>query len=339
MDFKPYVCMMTHSTCYKNTTVMPIRGVLWHDTGCDNDTIKRYVQPYEGDPNYDEAIKKIGKNRNGNDWNHQERQAGVNAFIGRFADGSVGTCQCMPWNYRPWGCGSGKNGSCNDGWIQFEICEDAKTNKVYAQQAYDEAVRLTAYLCNNYNLDPYGKVRFKGMDVPVILCHWDSYKDYGLGSAHDDIYDWFPKIIGKNMEDVRKDVYNLMHESHKPGWEEKDGKWYYYDANGNMVKSDWVKYKGQWYYLGEDGAMLTKWQKINGKNYFLYDDGHMASGEWVDGLWLDMSGAQTYKPTGSWKKNDKGQWWEDSSGIYLRSRSVMIDNKSYSFDKDGYLIK
>lgn len=45
----------------------------------------------------------------------------------------------MPWDYRPWGCGSGSKGSCNDGWIQFEICEDSLTDKVYLEQAYEEA--------------------------------------------------------------------------------------------------------------------------------------------------------------------------------------------------------
>jgi hypothetical protein len=50
--------------------------------------------------------------------------AGLNAFIGYLRDGSVGTIQTMPWDFRPWGCGSGIKGSCNNGWIQFEICED-----------------------------------------------------------------------------------------------------------------------------------------------------------------------------------------------------------------------
>lgn len=30
---KPIVCMMTHSTCYKGTKKMAVKGVLWHSTG------------------------------------------------------------------------------------------------------------------------------------------------------------------------------------------------------------------------------------------------------------------------------------------------------------------
>lgn len=55
----------------------------------------------------------------------------------------------------------------------------------------------------------------------------------------------------------------------KTGWEQSDGKWYYY-SSGQMLKSRWFKDPdGYWYYLGKDGAMLTGLQKINGKLYML----------------------------------------------------------------------
>ena len=205
MSFSPYVCMQTHSTCYKGTRTMDVKGVLWHSTGANNPNLKRYVQPYEGDANYDEAIKVLGKNTNHSDWNHITRQAGLNAWIGKFADGSIGTVQTMPWNYRPWGCGSGSKGSCNNGWIQFEICEDGLTDKNYAQKIYDEAIELTTYLCKMFNLDPNGTVN----GVPVITCHNDAYK-LGMGSGHADINHWFPKILGKDMSSVRADVAKKM---------------------------------------------------------------------------------------------------------------------------------
>nr|DAG20773.1 MAG TPA: N-acetylmuramoyl-L-alanine amidase [Caudoviricetes sp.] len=66
----PMVCIMTNSTCYKKTEKMNIKGVLWHSTGSNNKTIKRYVQPSETDKNYQFLINKIGKNTNRNDWNH-----------------------------------------------------------------------------------------------------------------------------------------------------------------------------------------------------------------------------------------------------------------------------
>lgn len=205
---KPLVCMMTQSTCYNGTTKMNVKGILWHSTGANNPTLKRYVQPSDNDPNKDALIKIIGKNSNGNDWNHVRKQAGLNFWIGKLADGSVAAVQTMPWDYRPWGCGSGSKGSCNDGWIQFEICEDGLTDKTYFNAVYKEACEMTAYLCDMYNIDPNGTVTHNGVKVPTILCHADSYK-LGLGSNHGDVYHWFSKH-GKSMETARADVAALM---------------------------------------------------------------------------------------------------------------------------------
>ena len=205
---QPLVCMMTNSTCYKQTRKMDIKGVLWHSTGANNKTIKRYVQPSENDKNYQSLIAKIGKNTSRTDWNHSSQQAGVNAWVGALADGSVAAVQTLPWNYRPWGCGSGPKGSCNTGWIQFEICEDNLSDPDYFAKVYKEACELTAYLCKTYNINPNGSVNVNGVTVPTILCHQDSYQ-LGLGSNHADVYHWFKKY-GKDMATVRKDVAALM---------------------------------------------------------------------------------------------------------------------------------
>lgn len=199
---------MTNSTCYKKTKKMNIKGVLWHSTGSNNKTIKRYVQPSETDKNYQFLINKIGKNNNRNDWNHIQLDAGVNAFIGTLANGTVAAVQTLPWNYRPWGCGSGSKGSCNTGWIQFEICEDNLSDPDYFTKVYKEACELTAYLCKTYNINPNGSVNANGVIVPTILCHQDSYQ-LGLGSNHTDVYHWFKKY-GKDMKTVRKDVAALL---------------------------------------------------------------------------------------------------------------------------------
>jgi hypothetical protein len=166
------------------------------------------VQPYEDDENYDELIALLGKNKYGNDWNHISVKKGVNAFIGKLADGSVATVQTMPWDYAPWGCGSGSKGSCNNGWIQFEICESSLTDKVYFDKVYKEACELTAYLCEMYKIDPNATVKHNGVTVPTILCHADSHK-LGLGTGHADVLHWFAKH-GKTMDDVRKDVAALL---------------------------------------------------------------------------------------------------------------------------------
>lgn len=208
---KPLVCMQTNSTCYKGTWTMIPKGVLWHSTGANNKKVSRYVQPSDNAADREELLKILGKNKYGNDWNHAYRTAGLNCWIGELADGSVATVQTMPWNYRPWGCGEGTKGSCNDGWIQFEICEDSLTDKKYFEKVYKEAVEITAYLCKLYNIDPKGHVAHNGVKVPTILCHADAHK-LKLGSNHGDVLYWFKKH-GKTMDDVRNDVNLFLHGS------------------------------------------------------------------------------------------------------------------------------
>ena len=355
----PIQCFMPDSTWYKGSTAaFTPKGILWHDTGCDNPWLKRYVQPADNAANRDELIKLIGKNTYGNDWEHTEKQAGLNCWVGKLADGKVTTLQAGPWTKRPWGCGSGPKGSLNDTHIQWEICEDAKKDKAYFADVYEESIQLSAYLCKMFNIDPEGTITYKGIKVPTICCHWDAY-NLGCGSGHDDIYDWtvmyeYLGIAKKNINDpfnneimkrIRSDIKKAMELTPtKSGWVKDGDKWFYYDKNGTMVKDDWQLYKGSWYYLGSDGAMLTGWNEIGGYNYYLYpgDDGHRASAEWIakDGkiLFLDATGRLTYAKTGSWKKDSKGQYFKISDGQYLKGRCMRIDKKDYTFDKNGYVI-
>ena len=92
-------CIMSHSKCYRGqgNSARPT-GIVVHDTAGGNPSISRYVQPYEGEAGYDELIEKLGKNKYKNDWNHSNREAGVHAFIGKLADGSIATCHCLPYD-------------------------------------------------------------------------------------------------------------------------------------------------------------------------------------------------------------------------------------------------
>lgn len=211
---KPLVCMQTQSSCYKGTCKMDVKGILWHSTGASNPTIKRYVQPSDTKPAEDTYSKEewlniLGKNQYGNDWNHIDYSSGLNCWVGELADGTITTVQSMPWDYRPWGCGKGKKGSCNDGWIQFEVCEPNNLDDPdYFARAYREACEITAYLCNMYGLEPGGTTKHNGITVPVILCHSDA-ASLGLGTNHSDVYAWFNRH-GKDMVDVRNDVIAIL---------------------------------------------------------------------------------------------------------------------------------
>ncbi len=205
---KPLVCMMTQSTCYKGTRKFTPKGVLWHSTGANNPNLKRYVQPDDNATDKAEWLAKLGKNAYANDWNHINREAGLNFWIGKLADGTVAAVQTMPWDFRPWGCGSGSKGSCNDTHIQFEICEDALTDAAYFNACYQEACEMTAYLCKMFGIDPKGTISYKGLQVPTIIDHTGSHA-LGLGSNHGDVQHW-SRRYGKTMENVRNDVAAIL---------------------------------------------------------------------------------------------------------------------------------
>ena len=220
---------------------MTVKGILWHDTGANNKTLKRYVQPSDVRPAEDtyskeEWLKILGKNTNGNDWNHIKRDAGLNCWIGTLADGTITTVQTMPWDYRPWGCASGSKGTCNDGWIQFEICQDNKKDKDYFEKTYKEACETTAYLCKLHGINPKGTVSHNGVTVPTILCHQDSYK-LKLGSNHSDMYDWF-NLYGKTMDDVRNDVAALINGSSDNGGQKEVRYFKIVDKTGMNMRTE-----------------------------------------------------------------------------------------------------
>ena len=203
---KPLECFMTNSMCYKNTTPMVIKGILLHSTGANNPYLKRYVQPTD-DNNL--LIEILGKNQYGNDWNHIQVEAGVNAWIGLDANKTVRAVQTMPWDYMPWGCGAGPKGSCNNGWIQIEICEDDLRSESYFNAIYKETCELIAYLCKLYNLNPKAKaIAYNNLTIPVLLSHSAS-RDLGMGSNHKDIEHWF-SMYNKTLNDIATEVESLL---------------------------------------------------------------------------------------------------------------------------------
>ena len=64
---------------------------------------------------------------------------------------------------------------------------------------------------------------------------------------------------------------------HAPGWQEINGRRYYYDAKGNL-KTGWIEDNGKWYFLSSAGEITTGWKKIRGKDYFFDETGVMSTG-------------------------------------------------------------
>lgn len=184
IDMEIRQCFLTNNRCYKQGKTIVPSGIVVHSTGANNPSLKRYVQP-------DDGI--LGKNKYGNHWNSALKSVCVHAFIGKDESGKVRVYQTLPWDMRCWGCGSGKKGSYNNNYIQFEICEDALNDAAYFTEAFNAAIELCAYLCKKY-----------GIPVTNVVSHKEAHAQ-GYASGHADCDHWLAKF-GKNMDWLRSQV-------------------------------------------------------------------------------------------------------------------------------------
>lgn len=193
-------CIMTGSSCYQRTSSSDKTGIVVHSTGCNNKTIKRYVQPLKSDESYAEIIADIGVNELGNDWNHIEVKKGVHAWIGENANGIIETYVVLPYEKDAWGVGNGDKGSFNyapTSRINFEICEDDLSSEEHFNKSMKEAQEYCAYLCRKFSFD-----------TSMICSHAEAHK-LGYGSNHADPDHWL-RIYGKDMDWFRSEVKKLL---------------------------------------------------------------------------------------------------------------------------------
>ncbi len=184
-----YRRLFYNSKCYKEAPRQQARGVQVHSTGANNPWLRRYVAPDDG---------RIGKNAYNNHHN-QDGNVCASAYIGKQSDGTVAVYQTLPWDTRCWLSGSGSKGNANRlGYIGFEICEDAKTDEAYYRAAMRAAALLTAYLCQEYGIDPETSVHD----------HRELH-EMGLASDHGDILLW-QRNYGETMDNFRGMVMGFL---------------------------------------------------------------------------------------------------------------------------------
>lgn len=144
----------------------------------------------------------------------------------------------------------------------------------------------------------------------------------------------------------------------KAKWLELKNKWYYF-AKGGKMKTGWITLKGKKYYLDSSGVMQTGWQKLDNSWYYFKNSGVMAKNEWLkwqdswyflneDGTmktgWLDWKGNRYYLKTDGtmrvgWLKYKGKYYYFDSSGSMVRSTTIKIGSKSYTFNSNGVWVK
>lgn len=148
---------------------------------------------------------------------------------------------------------------------------------------------------------------------------------------------------GQNYEESSQQIY---------GWQETDGKKYYFLPESGMMASGWTEIDGQSYYFYPDtgqmaagwtdidgesyyflpsaGWMMTGWMDIGGESYYFYPDtGQMAAG------WMDIDGESYYfYPDTGWM----AAGWTDIGGAsyYFQPESGIMASGCWEIDDDTY---
>ena len=122
-----------------------------------------------------------------------------------------------------------------------------------------------------------------------------------------------------------------------PGWNYQGGKWYYALSGGKVFRGDWKKIGGVWYAFHDNGVMYShEWSG----SYFLKDSGAMADNEWV----FDRNYNSWFyiKPGGTYASRQwKGDYYLKAGGYMAQSEFIYDPNykATYYLKEDGTYVK
>lgn len=136
-------------------------------------------------------------------------------------------------------------------------------------------------------------------------------------------------------------------------WKQIQGKWYYFDQNGDrlqstiykgyafdqdgaMVENSWTKLDNQWYYADPSGRLAQNtWKKINSSWYYFDQTGSMLSNTSIDGYFLGQSGAMA---SHGWQEINQVWYYVLPSGKISQDKWEKIKGTWYYFDKEGRML-
>lgn len=122
-----------------------------------------------------------------------------------------------------------------------------------------------------------------------------------------------------------------------PGWNYQGGKWYYALSGGKVFRGNWKKIAGVWYAFHDNGVMYShEWSG----SYFLKDSGAMADNEWV----FDRNYNSWFyiKPGGTYASREwKGNYYLKAGGYMAKSEFIYDPNykATYYLKEDGSYVK
>lgn len=215
MKYKEQEQLLTKNACYiSNGKFNDNKGVLIHCTATPGATPERFSSSWNV---YHSGGKDVGIHTfqgNGTCSVCGGKLACVNAFCD---DSKV--IKTLPYNMRPWGCGSGNKGSGNNYYVQIEICEPVGIYYVngwnYAiKTGYEDSVKN--YIKNAFEVAAqWSAERLKEMGIKVVntdtvTSHYEEHLK-GYASNHGDPQGLFA-LAGLSMNQFRDRVNQILNE-------------------------------------------------------------------------------------------------------------------------------
>ncbi|MGI5957826.1 MAG: GH25 family lysozyme [Massiliimalia sp.] len=123
-------------------------------------------------------------------------------------------------------------------------------------------------------------------------------------------------------------------------WIFQEGKWWYRHADGSYTKNGWEQIQGKWYYFDEKGWMKTGWIRYDNHWYCTEDNGAMCANTWknLGGKWyrFDVDG----KAHEGWYQDSDKRWYYLNPGTAeMLTGTQVISGESYQFSaktENGY---
>lgn len=117
------------------------------------------------------------------------------------------------------------------------------------------------------------------------------------------------------------------------GWIVENGKKYYLNSSGELIKSTWISEDNKWFYLKETGEIDTGWLLYKNNWYYLNQEGIMQNG-WIhlSGKWYYLDGSG--KMNTGWIKYNSDWYYINDKG-YMEIDWIYQGNKWHYLNKDG----
>ena len=147
---------------------------------------------------------------------------------------------------------------------------------------------------------------------------------------------------------------------------EEDGKKYYFDSDGNLVrdqkfqvdgityvadadgvikqlKNGWESVEDNWYYYEDDELVKDDFRTIDGAEYYFNSDGIMVTGVFYDerigGNRFAEPDGKIVNATGWYQSSQTGKWyWFEKEGLVFSDGLCVINGKEFYFSEEGEML-